>query len=263
MKNYSNKIALITGASSGIGREMSLQIAQRGARPILIARRKNELEQVAAEIKSRFNKEALFIPTDLTDQSSLNNMVKEVENSGLNVDILINNAGFGYKGAFNSADIESYRNMTTLNMTALTELTWHFSKGMLERGSGAILNVASMAGVGPIPKFAVYAATKAYVISFSEALWQEFKPFGVHVTALCPGPVETEFFDVAKMDPKKMSMRTIQKADEVAKIALDSLLQNERVVPTSVSLKIMRAASALTPNRLGLIAAEMMMGKEL
>jgi len=142
-------------------------------------------------------------------------------------------------------------------------LTYLYSQNMLNKKSGGIINVASMAGFGPIPYFSVYAATKTYVIQFSQALWQEFRTSGVHVSALCPGPVETEFFEVASFDPAKMSMRKIQSPSEVAKIAIDSLIKNKRVVPTSLSLKLMAVGTKLAPTALTLKAAEIIMGKEM
>lgn len=255
--------ALITGASSGIGKEMALECARRGIKTVLIARRKDRLEALAREISSTLNVEAIILPCDLLEKGATTHIFEQLKLKNIEIDILINNAGFGYKGSFLDNSLESYRDMTLLNMTVLTELTWLFSKGMKERRFGGILNVASMAGFGPIPLFAVYAATKSYVISFSEALWHEMKAYNIHVSALCPGPVETEFFEVAKMDPTKMSLRTIQKADEVAKIAIDSLLANKRVIPTSPTLKIMRRIGSLVPTRLSMSAAAAMMGKEI
>jgi len=258
-----NTTALITGASSGIGREIALELAKRGSRTILVARRKDRLNELADDISKNYKTESIALAFDLLEDGASQKIYQELQTKEIDVDILINNAGFGYKGLFHDNDILSYRNMNLLNMTVLTELTYLFSKGMKERNYGGILNVASMAGMGPIPLFSVYAATKSYVISLSEALWHEMKPHNINVTALCPGPVETEFFEVAKMDPKKMSIRTIQKADEVAKIAVDSLISNKRVVPTSTSLKIMRLASNFVPNRLSMTAAAVMMGKEI
>jgi short-subunit dehydrogenase len=263
MNVTSKTTALITGASSGIGKEMALELAKRGSKTILVARRKDRLEALAEKISSTYHTEAIILPCDLLEKGAASHIYEQLSLKSIEVDILVNNAGFGYKGAFLANTLESYRDMTMLNMTVLTELTWLFSKGMKERRFGGILNVASMAGFGPIPLFAVYAATKSYVISFSEALWHEMKEFNIHVSALCPGPVETEFFEVAQMDPTKMSLRTIQKADEVAKLAIDSLLSNKRVIPTSPTLKIMRRIGNFVPTRLSMSAAAAMMGKEI
>lgn len=263
MNNIENTTSLITGASSGIGREIALELAKRGVNTILVARRKDRLEDLAQQMNKSFKSQSIAISCDLLEDGASLSLFNEIENKRLQVDILVNNAGFGFKGAFHDNDLNSYRNMNVLNMSVMTELTYLFSKGMKERNTGGVINIASMAGLSPIPYFSVYAATKAYVISLTEALWYEFRPYNIHVSAVCPGPVETEFFEIAKMNPKNMRIRTIQSANEVAKKAVDSLLSNKRVVPTSNTLKLMRFASSLIPNRLSLFASAKMMDSEM
>ncbi len=263
METAKNKTALVTGASSGIGLEICRELASRGCKPVLVARREERLNELAKVLKNDFGIEAPVIAMDLLEANATEKLYKKTSDAGLEIDILVNNAGFGFKGPLHKSSLENYRNMVNLNINVLTELTYLYSKNMLEKQSGGIINVASMAGFGPIPYFSVYAASKSYVIQFSQALWQEFSKSGIHVSALCPGPVETEFFEVASLDPAKMSMRSIQKPDEVAKIAIESLLKNKRVVPTSASLKLMAASTKLAPTVLTLKAAEVMMGKEM
>ncbi|MFW6348726.1 MAG: SDR family NAD(P)-dependent oxidoreductase, partial [Cyclonatronaceae bacterium] len=226
MHSFEGKTALVTGASSGIGIEFALQLAAQGATPILVARREARMKQLARAIHEQCGITAPVIALDLTRPGAISELQQAVENLGLRVDILINNAGFGFQGTFEKASEHTYETMCTLNVTALTVLTRAFLPGMKQ--GGGILNVASMAGIAPIPYFSVYAATKAYVCSFGSALWYEMKEAGgqVHVSTLCPGPVETEFFDVAGASPADVPAREVQKADDVARIGLKALLNN-------------------------------------
>lgn len=263
MKTLKNKIALVTGASSGIGLEMCREFASRGCKPVLVARREERLQKLSEAINKDYGIEAPVFAMDLLKQNATESLYQKTADAGLKIDILVNNAGFGFKGPLHESTLMNYRNMVNLNINVLTELTYLYSKNMIDRQSGGIINVASMAGFGPIPYFSVYAATKSYVIQFSQALWQEFRKTGIHVSALCPGPVDTEFFEVASLDPAKMSMRKIQSPDQIAKIAIDSLIKNKRIVPTSASLKLMALSTKLAPTSLTLKAAEFMMGKEM
>ena len=219
------------------------------------------MKELARAIYEQCGITAPVIALDLTKPEAVSQLQRAVENLGLRVDILINNAGFGFQGAFENADQHTYDTMCTLNVTALTVLTRAFLPGMKQ--GGGILNVASMAGIAPIPYFSVYAATKAYVCSFGSALWHEMKEAGghVHVSTLCPGPVETEFFDVAGANPADVPAREVQQADEVARIGLKALLNNDMLVPTSGSLRAMQKIAALVPTKAGMSAAAAMMKK--
>lgn len=188
-----SQTALITGASSGIGAAFARALAQEGYTLVLVARRVERLEALAAELRSAHGVRAEVLPADLLAPGASSTIAQAARDLGLDVDLLINNAGVGIHGAFESATAEDDLRMITLNITSLTELTRAFLPGMLERGRGGILNVASTAAFQPIPYFAVYAATKAYVLSFSEALAEEVGGRGVKVSCLCPGPTETEF----------------------------------------------------------------------
>jgi len=247
MSFYKNKTALITGASSGIGWQLSLDLAAEGAIPLLVARRKDRMEELAELILQDYGITAPIFVADLSREHEAAALFKKTTDAGFHVDILVNNAGFGYKGPFLQGDASTYRNMTLVNMTALTELTYFYLPGMVQKNTGGILNMASMAGMAPIPYFAVYAATKSYVNSFGCALWHELKTTGVHVSTICPGPVETEFAAVAGASASDAPARTVQTADEISEIALQALRKNYMLVPTSTALKIMNSISTIVP----------------
>src|SRR5215475_6697613 len=191
--------ALVTGASAGIGREFARQLASRAKSLILIARRQQKLNELGDELKRLYPAVSICIhKTDLADPAQLNELLTWLDRENTGVDLLINNAGLGDSGVFATGDPIRNEQMTLLNVVALTTLTRHLLPRMIAKRRGGILNVSSVAGFLPIPYFAVYAATKAYVISFSEALRAELRDTGVSVCALCPGPVHTEFQEVAK-----------------------------------------------------------------
>src|SRR5439155_19661132 len=191
--------ALITGASAGIGREFARQLAGRAQSLILIARRDQRLNELRDELEQQYPNLALFLrKTDLADVVQLNELLSWLDRESIDTDLLVNNAGLGDSGAFATSDPVRNEQMALVNVVALTTLTRHLLPRMIARRRGGILNVSSSAGFLPIPDFAVYAATKAYVTNFSEALRAELRGTGVRVCALCPGPVHTEFQEVAK-----------------------------------------------------------------
>ena len=191
--------ALITGASAGIGREFARQFAGRGRSLILVARREQKLNELCEDLKQQHPNLTVHIcKTDLANLTQLKELVAWLEREKIDVDLLINNAGLGDLGPFATSDPIRNEQITLVNVVALTSLTRHLLPQMIARKRGGILNVSSSAGFLPIPNFAVYAATKAYVTSFSEALRAELHGTGVSVCALCPGPVHTEFLEVAK-----------------------------------------------------------------
>lgn len=184
---------LVTGASAGLGEEFASQLAPRLSRLVLVARRGEKLEETARHLRERFKIEVLVITADLSVSDDREAVYKKVLAQGWEVDVLINNAGLGDYGEFKTSTWDRNQDMLRVNVEALTHLTHLFLPGMLVREGGAIVNVSSLASLLPIPDFAVYAATKAYVSSFSEALRIELKDFGIEVLAVCPGPVKTEF----------------------------------------------------------------------
>ncbi len=213
MKN----VALITGASSGIGKELAKIHAANGGDLVLVARREKELTELKYSLESEYKVQILIIPRDLSDINTPAEIFAETEKQGIQVEFLINNAGFGGHGFFHEREIEKDRAMVNVNITSLMLLTRLYLPGMVERKKGKILNVSSTASFLPGPLQAVYYASKAFVTSFSQALAEELKETGITVTALCPGPVATGFFDTANMNGVKM-LKT-QKAMTPAKTA--------------------------------------------
>src|SRR6266513_2138879 len=198
--------ALITGASAGIGREFARQLASRARSLTLIARREQELNALREDLKQQHPNLTVHVRTiDLADLAQLNDLPASLEREKINVDLLVNNAGLGDSGPFATSDPTRNEQMTLVNVVALTSLTRQLLPRMVAKQRGAILNVSSSAGFLPIPDFAVYAATKAYVTSFSEALRAELRGTGVSVCALCPGPVATEFQEVASRAGRNVS----------------------------------------------------------
>ncbi len=185
-------VALVTGASAGLGVDFARQLSATGARLVLVARRKERIEALAAELGN-----ARAVTLDLSRPGAADALAAELTNHGEHIDLLVNNAGFGLGGRFAGQDGKRLREMIDLNCGVLTELTSAAVPGMIERGRGGILNVASTAAFQAGPGMAVYFATKAYVLSFTEALHEELKGHGIRVTALCPGPTATEFGEVA------------------------------------------------------------------
>ncbi|MEX1118507.1 MAG: SDR family oxidoreductase [Terrimicrobiaceae bacterium] len=199
MKFFEGCTTLITGASSGLGDEFARQLAPHVGTLVLVARRVDRLERLRDELLSLHQGlQVLIYGADLSDESARQNLVNWLEVTAPPIDFLINNAGLGDHGEFVTSDWDRVKSMLDVNIAALTHLTHLLAPGMAESGRAAILNVSSVASFFPLPNMAVYSATKAYVTSFSEAIAIELRPKGITVTALCPGPVKTEFFSVAE-----------------------------------------------------------------
>jgi len=198
MKFFHGCTALITGASSGLGVEFARQLAPRARALVLTARRQDRLEQLKAELtRSNPNLSVYCYALDLSDTDSLERFIRWLSDEGVRISFLINNAGLGDHGLFQASEWPKVQSMLDVNITALTRLTHALLPGLRTFTDAAILNVSSSASFLPVPQLAVYAATKAYVTSFSEALRAELRGTGISVTALCPGPVDTEFGNVA------------------------------------------------------------------
>jgi uncharacterized protein len=203
----SQETVLITGASSGIGLELAKCFAADGCRLVLLARNTGALEALAAELRRAHQIEVLVMTADLSLPETPARVFQELQGRGVLVDILVNNAGFGASGTFDGLPLPRQLDMVQVNITALTALTGLFLPGLIERRRGGVLNVGSVAGFLPGPGMAVYFATKAYVLSFSEALAEELAGRGVTVTVLCPGPTESNFGNVAR-GPKARQLKT-------------------------------------------------------
>jgi short-subunit dehydrogenase len=220
MIDYRGSTVLITGASSGLGAEFAEQLAARGTNLILVARRVDRLEALKSGLEAKHGITATVIGADLAAAGAASTLAGKVRKLKLPVHSLINNAGFGTHNPFEDADADRVHAEVAVNVAALVDLTKAFYDELLQHGSGVLVNVASTAAFQPIPRMAIYGATKAFVLSFTEALWYEARPSGLKVIALCPGATETEFFDVA--GPKAQSGR-VQSAPTVVRTALRAL----------------------------------------
>ena len=223
--------ALVTGASSGIGRHIALEAAARCATLVLVARRRRRLDELAAEIAGRHPGVDLQVrPADLGEPAERERLLAALEADGVQVDWLVNAAGFGVAGRADETDAGRLAAMVELNVAALQHLTLALLPGMVRRRRGGVLNVASTAAYQPLPYMATYAATKSFVLSFSEALWQELRGTGVVVTCLCPGRTKTEFFDDANMDDVAFTKTPAASPAAVAAAGWRGLMAGRRVV---------------------------------
>ena len=238
------KYALITGASGGIGYDLAKMAGADGRNLILVARSAEKLNALAVELKKNNDTEVVTIAVDLSDEKGVNKLLDEIASQNLKVEILVNNAGFGDFGDFSKADLSKNMEMIRLNIGALTQLTHAIMQQMLGSGKGRIMNVASTAAFLPGPGMAVYYASKAYVLSFSEALARELKGSGVTVTTLCPGPTDTSFATAAGLG-KSLMHRMLPPATsaEVAKAGYKAMMKGKTIeIPG-----FMNKLTALTP----------------
>ena len=252
MDFFRDRSILITGASSGIGEAMARQLAPVGLHLILVARSEDKLNALAEECRKQGSRADVFAH-DLSHTGSAQELYDSITEAGHRVDVLINNAGFGKGGAFVNFPAEAYEQMITLNKASLTSLTRLCLPGMIERGTGGVLNVASVAGFTPIPYFSVYAATKAFVLSFSEALHAEIKGTGVHVSCLAPGPTETGFATAADM--KQVVGGAVETAQKVA-AGLNALSRNKRTAISGTYSRVQALSSRFVPRKLTMAISE-------
>ena len=237
-----NKVALVTGASAGLGVEFARQLSKRGHRLVLAARRKERLEELARELGN-----ARAVAIDLSKADAALKLMDDLTANGETVDLLVNNAGFGLIGQFAELDAKREREMVDLNVGVLTDLCRAVAPDMIERRSGGIINVASTAAFQPGPKMAVYFATKAFVLSLTEALHEELKPHGIRVSCLCPGPTRTEFGDVAGFGGNGLFDRVAMNAAEVVETGLKGLDSNHAVVVPGWTNKVVAASTRFAP----------------
>ena len=245
----SQSTVLITGASAGIGAELARQLGARGHNLVLVARRKDRLAELAKEIGGNSGVDVDVRKADLPVQAQRTRLINALRDGERHVAAVCNNAGFSTYGKFQDLPIEGELEEVRLNVVALHELTAAFLPGMLERRAGAILNVASIAGFQPLPNQATYGATKAFVVSFSEALHTDLAGTGVSCTALCPGPVRTEFTEVAGMTDLDNAAPEFVWAqpDEVAKAGIDGMARGRRIVFPSVAHQAVGMAGRFAP----------------
>lgn len=224
------KTALITGASTGLGADFAQILASQRINLVLVARNEERLGEIAHTLTKKHNVTCHVIRSDLAQSGSAEKLFDEVKSRNISVDIVINNAGYGLWGPFAESKFSEMAGMIRLNVNTLTELTRLFLPDMLARKNGYILNVASTAAFQPGPWMGVYYATKAYVLSFGEALAEELKGTGVSVTTLCPGPTKTEFFDRARMGNSRMKRMLFANSMACAQTGIDGMFQRRTVV---------------------------------
>ncbi len=217
MSGQNSETVLITGASSGIGLELARCFAADKSHLVLVSRNTEALQSLAEELRREHGIQTMVLTADLSRSETPARVFKELQQAGVTVDVLVNNAGFGAHGAFAGLPLRRQLEMVQVNVAALTELAGWFLPGMLERKRGGVLNVGSVAGFVPGPGMAVYFATKAYVLSFSEALAEELAGTGLTVTALCPGPTATNFGNVARGEKERQFKSPKMSAQEVAR----------------------------------------------
>ena len=238
--------ALITGTTSGIGRALSIKLALEGYRLILVARNDKLLKEQASELRLH-GIEVLEIVCDLSQPDASGYILNQIEKAKISIDMLVNNAGFNEAGEFTETDLKKELAMILVHIVSLTELTKGLLPDMLKAGSGKILNIASTGAYMACPYDAVYAATKAYVLSFSNALYQELKGSGVTVTALSPGATKTAFADKAGMNQSLLFRHFVMSAEKVAEAGYQSVLRGKRNVTPGIYNKLLVACTKFLP----------------
>jgi uncharacterized protein len=241
------EIALITGASSGIGYEIAKLFAADKTDLLIVARNEKKLLEIKNEFEEQFKIVVFTVTADLSSNEGIQTVYDAVNTNKLIVSYLVNNAGFGDYGAFIDRRMEKYKEMIQLNIVSLTELSYHFGKEMVKRGKGRILNVASMAGLQPDPNFAVYGATKAYVISISEAIHKEFENTGVSVTVLSPGATASNFMERADMNNAKLYASGVMASLDVAMEGYNGMMKGKLHVIPGFKNKILGFFSGIMP----------------
>lgn len=229
--DYSAQTTLITGASAGIGVEFARELARRGSDLVLVARRKERLDALAAELEAAHGVTATVVPLDLSLPGAGAAILAETQRQGVTITSVINNAGFGTQGSFHDEDAARLTEEITVNVSSLVDISRTFIEPLREVGTGFLVNVASMISYFPSPRMAVYGATKAFVLSFTEALWYESRESGLRVLSVAPGATETEFFDIA--GPAAASGAKLQPASGVVRTAFRAL-DARRSVPSVV-----------------------------
>ncbi|MDF9797085.1 short-subunit dehydrogenase [Catalinimonas alkaloidigena] len=244
------KTALISGATSGFGREFVKLFTQDGYDVILVARHEQDLQKVANDVKAKHpNRNATVIAKDLSVPGSAQELYEEVNAKNLMVDVLVNDAGFGSHGNFIDTDLEKEQKIMHLNMLSLVELTKLFLRDMVKRNEGKILQLASVVSFMPVPKMAVYAASKAFVLSFTEALQYELKDTKVTMTALCPGAGDTEFFERANAEDTRMVQDTsLSDPAKVARDGYEALMNGDKRVVSGAKNKIQAFITNFVPD---------------
>jgi short-subunit dehydrogenase len=254
--------ALITGASSGIGRELARLAAADGCDVVLVARDIDRLEEVAASLRSAHGIECVAMALNLAAPSAPAQLEQALAARGITIDVLVNNAGFGHRGRFMSLDLDEQLDMIQVNLTTVVALTRMLLPAMIERGRGSVLNVASMAAFQPGPNMAVYYATKAFLLHFSEGLHEEVAAAGIGVTCLCPGPTLTGFAARARVEHLPAFRWTAMDARAVAEAGWRGLKEGRAVVVPGLRNKLVALAAHLAPRSIARKAAHALQAGE-
>ena len=256
MISYLKKTVLITGASSGIGKAFAETLSSMGANVILVSRSRSKLDILAADLRARHKTTVDVIAADLSQRGAADEVFAQAQRLGCNVNVLINNAGFGAHGGFHALPAEKLEEMISVNVFALARLTHLFLPWMIEQNDGIIINVASTAAFQPVPYMAVYGASKAFVLSFSEALWAEYRKHGIRILALCPGATATEFFKVAGEGAALGKKRSV---DSVVASALKAVARGRSSVVDGAVNTLATLSVRLSPRGFVAKAAERIM----
>jgi short-subunit dehydrogenase len=259
MQKANEETVLITGASSGIGAALAEEFASHGHDVVLLARSEGRLEQIGGRLRQQYGVEAHIIARDLSLSESAREVLDELRARSIQIDVLVNNAGMIVYGEFSETDLQAELQMIGVNLLATTELTKLFLPVMIQNGYGRILNLGSNGSFAPSPLNAVYSATKAYVLSFSEAIAEELASTGVTVTALCPGATESDLQRRAGMDDVRLLQRGVMSAKAVAEAGYAGLMAGERVVVPGLMNKLQIFLLRFLPRRMVVKLAQAML----
>lgn len=248
-KKKSNPYVLITGASSGIGWDLADLFAQDHYNVVLVARREGKLKELSQKLEKQYGVDAIVLSADLRDKSAPGQIFKSMADAKISVEVLVNNAGLGTSGSFSEIEAEKDIELIEVNIIALTHLTKLFLPGMIKRGRGKILNVASTAAFQPGPLMSVYYASKAYVLFFSQALEREVKNTGVTVTTLCPGPTKTGFQKTAKIEKTFLGSFYLMDSASVAKAGYEGLMKGKSLVIPGLLNKLTVQSNRVFPRK--------------
>ncbi|MEJ2516293.1 MAG: SDR family oxidoreductase [Gammaproteobacteria bacterium] len=258
-EHLTGRRAVVTGASSGLGADFARELAKRGADLVLVARRREKLEALAAELEGRHGVQCRVHVMDLTRPAAPAQLAETLDAEGWNVDVLVNNAGFGVYARFLDTEWDRIEKMLRLDVEALAAMTRVFAPGMVQRGWGRVLQVASIAAFQPSPGYAAYAAAKSFVLSFGNALHQEWKGTGVSCTVVSPGVTETEFLQVAGQEKGLFHKATLMDSPTVARQGIEAMISGSPGIVPGWMNKVTTFSTRLIPRRLQAAVADLAM----
>ncbi len=247
--SFKGRQCLVTGGSSGIGLDIAKILAKEGCEFVLVGSSQEKLLKAGRELESESGRKPVLIAKDLSEEKACFELMAELRSGKINVDILVNSAGFGVYGEFHTVDLKKSLGMINVNVKALVILTYLCIPSMIEKKSGFILNIASTAGFQGIPREAIYASSKAFVVTFSEALTEELKNTGVHVTCLCPGATRTPFFTRGDIFPSTTMKRNMMSSEEVARIGVEALRRRKPLEIAGIRNKALIGSERLIPRK--------------